>query len=168
MKRNRFLHTGLLAALQLLISLPALALTTFDGKPAQVSDYLEEGKWLVVMIWASDCRICNQEVSQYVDFHFVHQDEDARVLGISIDGQAGKAAAEQFISRHDVNFPNLLGEPEEVAAWYRRLTGSAFVGTPTFLFFDPRGGLVAKQVGAVPTELIEKFMQAQARPEAQP
>lgn len=168
MQRTRLLHTGLMATLLWLISLASPAMTTFDGKPARVSDHLDSGKWLVVMIWASDCRICNQEVSHYVDFHFVHQDEDARVLGISIDGQQGKAAAEQFISRHNVNFPNLLGEPDEVAAWYRRLTGSAFVGTPTFLFFDPRGELVAKQVGAVPTELIEKFMQAQARQEAQP
>jgi len=167
MKRTRFLLTGLLASLLLLLSLPSLALTTFDGKPARVSDYLDKGKWLVVMIWASDCRICNHEISHYVDFHFVHQHEDAKVLGISIDGQERKAAAEQFIARHNVNFPNLIGEPGEVAAWYQRLTGDAFVGTPTFLFYDPRGELVARQVGAVPTELIEKFMQQQARKEAQ-
>ncbi len=163
MKRLRFLPAGLLAMLLLWSSFPATALTTFDGKPARVSDYLDSGKWLVVMIWASDCRVCNQEISQYVDFHFVHHDEDAQVLGISIDGQARKAEAEQFIARHQVNFPNLLGEPDEVAGWYRRLTGTPFVGTPTFLFFDPRGELVAKQAGAVPTELVEAFIRQQTQ-----
>ncbi len=168
MKRTHILLTGLLAMFLLLASLPSQAMTTFDGKPGRVSDYLDDGKWTVVMIWASDCHICNKEISHYVDFHFVHQDEDARVLGISIDGQEKRAAAEQFISRHRVNFPNLIGEPDEVAEWYQRLTGNAFVGTPTFLFFNPQGKLVAKQVGAVPTELIEEFMHRQARAEVKP
>ena len=165
MLRKSLFHRWLTAVGLLFASLPVWALSTFDGKPAEVSNYTGGGKWLVVMIWASDCHICNKEASQYVDFHFVHQDDDARVLGISIDGQAKKAEAEKFIERHKVNFPNLIGEPGEVAEWFARLTGSPFVGTPTFLFYDPSGKLVAKQVGAVPTELIEAFMEQQASTE---
>ncbi len=156
--RRWFTALGLLFA-----SLPVWALTTFDGKPAKVEDYAGGGKWLVVMIWASDCHVCNKEASQYVDFHFVHHDEDASVLGISIDGEEKKAEAEKYIARHKINFPNLLGDFDEVAEWFTRITGSPFVGTPTFLFYDPSGKLVAKQVGAVPTELIEAFMQEQAK-----
>ncbi len=162
MNNKPFLRRWLTAAGLLFASLPVWALSTFDGKPADVTDYTGGGKWLVVMIWASDCHVCNQEASQYVDFQFVHHDDDASVLGISIDGQAKKAEAEKFIARHDVNFPNLIGEPGEVAEWFARITGSAFVGTPTFLFYNPAGKLVAKQVGAVPTEMIEAFMQQQA------
>jgi peroxiredoxin len=102
--------------------------------------------------------VCNKEAHAYVDFHFVHSDDDAQVLGISIDGQAKKAEAQKFIERHKINFPNLIGEPAVVANLFAQLTGTYFAGTPAFLFYDPNGELRAQQLGAVPIELIEDFI----------
>ncbi len=136
----------------------AAGLQDFNGKPKDISDYSGKGKWLVVMIWASDCRVCNKEAHAYVDFHFVHSDDDAQVLGISIDGQAKMAEAQKFIERHKINFPNLIGEPAVVANLFTQLTGTHFAGTPAFLFYDPKGELRAQQLGAVPIELIEDFI----------
>lgn len=136
----------------------AAELQDFNGNPRAISDYSGKGKWLVVMIWASDCHVCNQEAHAYVDFHFVHSDQDAQVLGISIDGQAKKAEAQKFIQRHKINFPNLVGEPAVVARLFSQLTGTYFAGTPAFLFYDPKGELRAQQLGAVPPELIEEFI----------
>jgi hypothetical protein len=42
--------------------------------------------------------------------------------------------------------------------WYTSVTGRQWVGTPTFLVYDPEGTLRAQQAGAVPTELIEQFI----------
>ncbi|MGW8227820.1 MAG: peroxiredoxin family protein [Gammaproteobacteria bacterium] len=136
----------------------AAGLQDFNGKPKDISDYSGKGKWLVVMIWASDCRVCNKEAHAYVDFHFVHSDDDAQVLGISIDGQAKMAEAQKFIERHKINFPNLIGEPAVVANLFTQLTGTHFAGTPAFLFYDPKGELRAQQLGAVPIKLIEDFI----------
>ena len=132
----------------------------FDGQSKEISDFAGDGKWRVVMIWASDCHICNQEAHQYVRFHEQHRDKDARVLGISMDGKEKQKEAKEFISRHKLNFPNLIGEPEEVAMHYMKLTGSEWVGTPTFLIYTPNGELVVKQEGAVPVDLIEGFMKS--------
>ena len=60
----------------------------FKGTPQNLKSYTGKGKWLIVMMWASDCYICNREAHQYVDFHLVHADEDATVLGISLDGES--------------------------------------------------------------------------------
>lgn len=139
-------------------------LSDFDGQPRALEDYLGRGKWLVVMFWASDCRVCNSEAYQYVDFHDLHHDRDAQVLGISMDGTAGLAAARAFVQRHGVTFPNLIGDPEAVARLYHRYTGEPFRGTPSFLVFDPRGELQARQVGAVPRTVIEEFIEAHALP----
>ena len=130
----------------------------FEGKPQLLKNYTAKGKWLVVMIWASDCHICNKEAHQYVDFHLVHSDDDATVLGISIDGESRKSEAEKFISKHSVDFPNLIAEYEYVAAMYQELSGQAFAGTPSFLVFAPDGELKAATAGAVPTTLIEEFI----------
>lgn len=152
-----------LLALAALLFTPTLlassgSLQDFNGVSHQLDDFTGKGKWTIVMMWASDCHICNKEAHQYVAFHNKHQTNDASVLGISLDGAEKKADAENFVKKHSVNFPNLIGEPNQVAGMYYELTGNNFRGTPTFLIFSPAGELRAQQVGAVPTDLIEKFM----------
>lgn len=134
-----------------------------SGETRTVEEFTGEGKWTVVMIWASDCHVCNREIHNYVDFHFVHADKDARVLGISIDGWAGKDDAADFIERHKVDFPNLIGNVDAVADWFMRQSGARWAGTPTFLLYNPEGELKAQQVGAVPVDLIEEFISDPAR-----
>lgn len=130
----------------------------FSGKPQVLENFLGKGKWLIVMMWASDCFICNREAHQYVDFHMLHSDTDATVLGISLDGESRKKAAEKFIKKHSVDFPNLIAEPAYVSSLYQKYTGQFFAGTPSFLIFSPDGELKAAQAGAVPTALIEDFI----------
>lgn len=141
----------------------ASALYDLSGKPASIDEFSGHGKWLVVMFWASDCHVCNKEAHQYNDFHFVHSDNDATVLGVSLDGTANKALAEGFIKKHKLNFPNLIGEPEDVADMFTELTGVLWRGTPTFLIYSPKGQLMIQQIGAVPAEMIEAYMESQKK-----
>ncbi|MDR9436133.1 MAG: TlpA disulfide reductase family protein [Thiohalophilus sp.] len=160
-----FLRLGLL----LVCLIPGLAmgeapLKDFEGEPRTIEEFTGGGQWTVVMIWASDCHICNREIHNYVDFHFVHSDRDARMVGISIDGWAGKKDAEDFIQRHKVDFPNLIGNADAVAHWFMQQSGARWVGTPTFLLYNPSGELKAQQVGAVPVKVIEDFIGKSGRP----
>ncbi|MFO7602773.1 MAG: TlpA disulfide reductase family protein [Gammaproteobacteria bacterium] len=149
----------LLAALWLLsTTIVADPLQDFAGKPQTIKHFAGQGKWLVVMIWASDCHVCNAEAEQYIQFHEAHKNTTSEVLGISLDGVARKAEAEAFIQRHQTTFTNLLGEPMAVAQWFTALTGAHWVGTPTFLIYNPKGELVIQQAGAVPASLIEEFI----------
>jgi peroxiredoxin len=141
-------------------------LQDFGGAPHALAEYTGQGKWLVVMIWASDCPVCNAEVHQYNDFYEFHHDDDAGVLGISVDGPGKLKDARAFVDRHAVAFPNLVGDAAQVAAWYQRLTGRPFVGTPTFLIYSPGGELAAQQVGAVPRQAIEEFIRREAAPQS--
>lgn len=130
----------------------------FDGTPRSIADYTGDGRWLVVMIWAHDCAICNREAESYAQFHVAHADKDARVLGISLDGAANKAEAQAFIARNDLPFPNLIGEPVATMMRYMNLTQEQFRGTPTILLYDPSGQLRAAQPGAVPVSSIEAYI----------
>lgn len=130
----------------------------FAGQPRTVEEYIGDGRWLVVMIWAHDCHVCNNEAEGYAQFHEAHKDSDARVLGLSIDGAANRAGAEAFIARHDLPFPNLIGEPEASMLYYMMLTRSQFRGTPSILLYDPEGKLRAAQAGAVPIASIEAYI----------
>lgn len=140
-------------------------LQDFDGHPEKLADFVGHGKWSVVMIWAHDCIVCNREAHNYQAFYKKHKSTDAEMLGISMDGINGKSEAKAFIKRHHLTFPNLIGEPEEVAGIFEDLTGANWRGTPTFLIYNPRGELSAQQIGAVPVSLIEQFIQKETRSE---
>ncbi len=128
-----------------------------------IDDYRQSGKWMIVMIWAHDCQICEREVGEYQRFHQQHVGDDALVLGITLDGEDRKQDAVDFINRHELEFANLIGESEAVAGYYQVTTGSRWVGTPSFLIFAPDGELMAKQAGAVEVEIVENFIAANAQ-----
>lgn len=136
-----------------------LELKDLDSNTRRVDEFLVEGKWLIVVIWASDCHVCNREAAKYVALHNKRKDKDASVLGISIDGWENILDAEAFVDRHKLTFPNLIGAVERVDAVYRHYTGSSLTGTPTFLIFSPKGEAVASQAGAVPVDIIEMFIE---------
>lgn len=139
------------------ISARSAELSTLKTGPSALVDYQEQGKWLIVMLWASDCVACNNEAHQYVTFHEFHHKTDAKVLGISLDG-SDRAAAQGFIEKHGVPFPNLITDFTTGSRWFENLTGQQFWGTPGFLIYDPAGELRAQQIGAVPVNLIEDFI----------
>ena len=164
------LHILKSASMALLLTLSATVLaqsdslsvfSDMDGKPQRLEDHTGGGKWLVVMIWASDCHICNIEAPTYNTFHQAQQDKGTAVLGISMDGEEHRAAAMKFIERHDLSFPNLIGEPGMVSLYYAAMTQESLRGTPTFLVYDPDGEIVAAQAGAVSVDAIESFIAKQ-------
>lgn len=130
-------------------------ITTFGAQ--QVS-----GEWTVVMIWAADCHVCNEESGQYSGFHQAHSGTDARVLGISIDGKERLADARAFVDRNGVIYPNLIGDLQTVTQWYQVETGENFIATPTFVLFGPDGEVRAAQPGAVPPSAIEEFISSRS------
>lgn len=172
-----FFHpTGSRFVTQTIIATVLLCSATFAVKAASplfqnlksdafetVDDYRQPGKWMIVMIWAHDCEVCEREVGDYQRFHQQHSADDALVLGITLDGEDSKGNAVDFINRHELQFANLIGEPEVVAGYYQVTTGSRWVGTPSFLIFAPDGELMAKQAGAVEVEIVENFIAANAQ-----
>ena len=154
---------SLTAILLVILSLPTLAGSPlFQNLESDAFETIDahggKGKWLVVMVWASDCEICKAEVGAYQQFYLRHRQTTATVLGLTLDGAAGKKEARDFVNQHNLNFNNLIGEPETVMSYFQILTGSPWIGTPSFLIFDPKGELMAKQVGALPPDLIEQFI----------
>ena len=94
-------------------------------------------------------------------FQEKHKDGNIRMLGMVIDGKINKADAETFINEYKLNFPNLTGDPEDVAGFYQDNTGSYFVGTPTFMIYSPDGKVRAADAGAIPVSVIEEFIASQ-------
>lgn len=43
-------------------AVPDLVLKDFSGNNRNISDYIGKDKWTVVVVWAHDCSVCNNEI----------------------------------------------------------------------------------------------------------
>jgi hypothetical protein len=87
-------------------------------------------------------------------FHEDHKKKDTAVLGIAVDGVGERKRVQAFIDEHALGFPNLIGERSDIA----RFGAGAFRGTPTYLFFTPKGELVAQHVGSLAIAEVERII----------
>ena len=134
----------------------AIAFTELDGKKTTIEKQVGNGKWSVVEIWASDCHACREHMPEMVQFN--GKMENVRLVGISLDGQPGKAKAKSMIKEYGIPFKTILSNPIEVNAWMELIAQEGLRGTPTFMIFDPQGKLVALQPGIISVTAIEKFV----------
>ena len=133
---------------------PDIRLKDLDGKEHSVNEYIGQGKWTVVAVWSADCPICRRDIYHMTFFYDEHRKKDATVLGLSVDGHANRSKARGFIEEQSLNFPNLIGEPEDAS----RLSNAMFIGTPTYYFFSPEGKFMSQRIGPVTQQQAEQII----------
>ena len=148
----------------MLASTNANAFTDMEGKPDLISNHIGKGKWTILEVWESNCPACRMHMPEMVKFD--GKLKNARILSVSLDGQRGIKAAEDFIDEYDMKFPTILTNLVEMNIWMQKSMGGPLVGTPTFILFDSEGKLVAAQPGIVSTESLEKFITENSKPSA--
>lgn len=140
----------------LLFSTSTYAFTDLKGNKVELEKMLGAEKWTVVELWAHDCHACRQHMPSMVKFD--GKLKNARILGITLDGQDGIENSKAFIKEFGIKFQNIVSNPIEVNAWMMESIGEPLIGTPTFILFDPKGKLVAAQPGLVSTKSLETFI----------
>ncbi|MBI3576253.1 MAG: TlpA family protein disulfide reductase [Gammaproteobacteria bacterium] len=126
----------------------------FEGKDRRAGEFIGQGKWTVVAVWSADCPICKAEIFHMTFLYDEHKNKDIAVLGLSIDGYAGRKKAKQFVDDQGLNFPNLIGEPDDASL----LSGTMFIGTPTYYFFTPEGGFAGQRIGSITQDISEQIV----------
>ncbi|OQX01081.1 MAG: alkyl hydroperoxide reductase [Thiothrix lacustris] len=145
-----------------LFTMPASALSDMNDKPTTFDSLVSKGKWTVMEVWASDCPMCRASIHHTIDFQV--SNPDVTVVGVSLDGAEGKADAEKFIDEYGLTFPNVLSNPSEIDQYLYTTAKESFIGTPTFVVYNPEGKLLAVQPGAVTEEELSAFIKKQDKP----
>ena len=162
--------TQLAALLLLATGLNAYAaldvpLTGIDGKQHKVSQYIGQGKWVVLNIWGTRCPPCREEMPELVRFHDENNDAGAMILGIAVDfpsyGYADRDEVSQFADDYLIDFPLLLSD----ASITKKLGLGYLEGLPSTFIFNPKGKVVGKQVGAVTQKMLEAYIDGLKRKE---
>jgi len=160
---NKIITTFFLSFALLTFSNGAFAFTDMNGKKDSIENHIGKNKWTILEVWESNCPACRMHMPDLVKFD--GKLKNARIVGVTLDGQAGIDAAETFIDEYDVKFPTIVTNYVEMNIWMQQNIGESLVGTPTFILFDPEGKLVAAQPGIVSTASLEKFIVGNSKPE---
>ncbi len=129
-------------------SIPDFALTDLSGQPQSLAAY--RGKWVVVNFWATWCPPCLEELPELAMFHEFHHEKDAVVLGMNSEGLPPERLR-RFVADFEVGYPII--QVEETLPGFGRISA-----LPTTFLFDPEGRLVARKVGQVTMQGLEKVI----------
>ncbi len=138
---------------------PFRDLVDTEGAPASSSTTVGNGKWTLVMIWATDCHICTEQKPEISAFYDKYKDTMVDVFGIALDGPKRLDAVNDYLAKHKPTFPNYVGDFQMVGLNYQSLTEEPLRGTPTYLLFNPAGELKGNNPGPVRPEAIESFIE---------
>lgn len=137
-------------------SVPAVAREPVDftlmdvkGSERQLSEF--RGKWVLVNYWATWCPPCIAEMPELEDFHQHHKDRDAVVLGVNLES-IDPELLRSFVDDLPISYPILMGEPATSTELGK------IPGLPTSYLVSPSGEVVARQVGMVNREMLEKYL----------
>jgi thiol-disulfide isomerase/thioredoxin len=137
---------------------PDVTLQGLDGKDHHLSEYIGKGQWVLLSIWGPGCPPCIEEMPELQRFHAAHHENNAIVVGMALDypsfDYANVVDVKQFVDRHAISFPILLGD----ATIVEKFGGGPLQATPTMLAFRPDGTLAGLQIGQMTGELIENFI----------
>jgi thiol-disulfide isomerase/thioredoxin len=127
---------------------PQLRLTDLEGREHRLADY--RGQWVIVNYWATWCPPCREELPELEIFHANNQG-NAVVWGVNLE-DIDDASLKQFVDEQFLSFPVLRGDRSSMQAL------GPVPGLPTTYVISPAGEVVARQVGPVTREGIEKFI----------
>lgn len=135
-----------------------ISLYSIDDSKHKLSEYIGQGKWVVLNIWGTRCPPCREEMPELVSFHDEHKDDDAIVLGIAIDfpsyGYARKKEVISFAGDYLIDFPILLSD----SSITEKIGLGRLEGLPTTYLINPAGDIVGMQVGGVTQKILEDFI----------
>jgi peroxiredoxin len=92
----------------MIVRLPAVALSTLSGEPAEVTQ-LAGGRVALLSLWATWCDACDKEMDALNRLHAkTLEGNDAIVIGVAIGEERGKVAA--FAQRRGLRYPQVVDE----------------------------------------------------------
>jgi len=138
---------------------PTIKLERVDnGQYQALSDYIGQGKWVVVNVWSPSCSSCVHELPELIKFREKYKDK-ITVLGVTLDYPSftyGKInTVKSFLKHYPLDYPLFLADFDMAS----ELIGRRLVGIPLIAIYHPDGRALARWPGEIDIHEIEDFMQ---------
>ncbi|WAM32287.1 TlpA family protein disulfide reductase [Caldicellulosiruptor naganoensis] len=121
-------------------------LESVDGKEYSISNF--RGKKVILNFFATWCPPCKAEIPDFERFH--QNNKDIVLIGVNI--QEDKKTVEEFLKSMGISYIVLLDKDGKIASSF------GIDGIPTTFLLDENGRVVAKKVGMMTYDELERFI----------
>lgn len=120
------------------VALVDFSMQDMQGKTHKMSEYVGQGKWVLVDFWASWCGPCRKEMPTVKACYEKYQDKGFQVVGVSLDSDS-KAWA-QGVADLGITWPQM----SDLKGWESLVVDLYGIRSiPATLLFDPDGKVAA-------------------------
>ena len=147
----------LCASLAFTAAVSAIDLVSTKGQVARLGPVLASTNWTLVMLWAHDCVPCERQKPMIEKFHTDTFKRGVKVVGVSTDATALRDKAEKIYRATRTSFDTYYFEGTNFKADFLAFTGQDFLGTPTYMVFDPDGILKVMHTGSVTRGMLDEL-----------
>jgi thiol-disulfide isomerase/thioredoxin len=127
---------------------PELTLTTLDGEPVSLSDYL--GKVVLVNLWATWCPPCREEMPALQAFYEKYK--SAGFVLVAIDQGETAFQVMPFVQEFGLTFPIWLDAGNEAGRIFKTMS------LPSSYVIDRNGQVRLMWIGGISKRNLEKFV----------
>ena len=118
-------------------------------------DELQEGRWELVMFWATYCPICKKDFENLAEFIKDNPSINLTVIGIVTDGIESKQKALNQIDTRDLNYTHVLTNFDRSNELYQDISQTRLIGVPSQLLYNPKNELAGFSRNAIDIDSLE-------------
>ena len=125
---------------------PNVTYTTIDGKKISMDSL--KGKVVLVSFWATDCRICNEEMPDLINTYNAYQSKGFEVIAVAMPYDP-PAQLLNYVTQKKLPFPVMQDGFGDVTQAFGNI-----YATPTAFLFDKHGRRLNRTVGILDFALL--------------
>ncbi len=120
-----------------------------------VTNQLQEGRWELVMFWATYCPICKKDFEKLAEFIEDNPSMNLTVIGVVTDGIESKQKALNQIDTRDLNYTHVLTNFDRSNELYQDISQTRLIGVPSQLLYNPKNELAGFSRNAIDLDSLE-------------
>lgn len=136
------------------VPVPALTLTTVDGKQLKLADCRDQT--LLVVFWATWDTYCQEQLPALIELQRTYRTNEFTVLGLAIDNR-GPEHVKAFAATHNINFPVVIADYDTIQAF------GGLTAIPTLIVVAPNRLLMQRRECVTEKSVLETDIKAVLR-----
>lgn len=129
-----------------------------DKLQSSLENELQDGRWELVMFWATYCHICKEDFKKLGEFIEDNPELSMTLVGVVIDGLEEQEQTRVLVKKHNLDYTHLITDYDRANIVYQEESGKQLRGTPSYLLYNPQNKLVAFNTNAIDIDALEIYV----------
>ena len=158
MKQIHFFSTTFILCLIIMSTTwanPRQIIIADDGLQETIGHQLQQGRWELVMIWATYCHLCKEDFNKLATFIKDNAEVPLTIIGVVADGLEQQEKTSALVENNKLDYVHILTDFENANSLYKNVTDKKLMGTPSYLLYDTQNKLVAFNPNAIDLDALE-------------